>query len=57
MRPYIILKDADGNQYTLYGGMVTRSISYIAWQNRDTFKSDTDAYKYVHDLMSGYTPA
>ncbi|MGM9604196.1 MAG: YDG domain-containing protein, partial [Faecousia sp.] len=33
MRPYIILQDAEGNQYTLYGGVVSRSISYIAWQN------------------------
>ncbi|MDD6967543.1 MAG: YDG domain-containing protein [Firmicutes bacterium] len=58
MRPYIILQDADGNQYTLYGGLVTRSISYIAWQNRDTYKPGTAAYKYVHELMGDLdTPA
>ena len=58
MRPYIILQDAEGNQYTLYGGLVTRSISYIAWQNRDTYKSGTAAYKYVHELMGDLdTPA
>ena len=58
MRPYIILQDAKGNQYTLYGGLVTRSISYIAWQNRDTYKPGTAAYKYVHELMGDLdTPA
>ena len=58
MRPYIILQDAEGNQYTLYGGLVTRSISYIAWQNRDTYKPGTAAYKYVHELMGDLdTPA
>ena len=51
MRPYIILKDAAGNQHTLYGGHVTRSISYIAWQNRDTYQPGTAAYDYVHELM------
>ena len=51
MRPYIILKDAAGNRYTLYGGCVTRSISYIAWQNRNTYEPGTDAYNYVHKLM------
>ena len=57
MRPYIVLRAADGNQYTLYGGTVTRSISYIAWQNRDTYKSGTSAYDYVHELMGLYNAA
>ena len=57
MRPYIVLRVADGNQYTLYGGTVTRSISYIAWQNRDTYKPWTSAYDYVHDLMGLYNAA
>ena len=37
MRPYITLRDADGNTYTLYGGIVNRSIGYIAYQNRGAF--------------------
>ena len=57
MRPYIILKDAAGTQYTLYGGFVTRSISYIAWQNRNTYQPGTNAYNYVHELMGGYQAA
>ena len=55
MRPYVILEDADGKQYTLYGGRVTRSISYIAWQNRDTYQPGTEAYDYVHELMGNTT--
>ena len=51
MRPYIILRDAQGQAVTLYGGTVSRSIRYIAWQNRDTYQPGTDAYNYVHELM------
>lgn len=51
MRPYMILEDAEGNEITLYGGIVIRSIGYIALQNKDTFAKGTDAYNYVRDII------
>lgn len=51
MRPYIILKDASGNQITLYGGTVERSIGYIAYQNRAAFKSGTTSYEYIWSII------
>ena len=51
MRPYIILEDAQGNQVTLYGGTIYRSIGYIAYQNRSVFKPKTAAYNYVWELI------
>jgi hypothetical protein len=51
MRPYIILKDASGNQVTIYGGMVYRSIGYIAWQNRTAFQPKTNAYDFVWSII------
>lgn len=52
MRPYIKLKDtATGETVTLYGGSVTRSIGYVAWQNRDTYKPGTASYKYVWNII------
>ena len=53
MRPYMILSDASGNEITLYGGIVERSIGYIAAQNADTFNEETeaDAYKYVWNII------
>lgn len=51
MRPYIILENAEGEQITLYGGQVTRSIGYIAYQNRDTFDAGTEAYDYVWEII------
>ena len=52
MRPYIKLKDmTTGETVTLYGGCVTRSIGYVAWQNRDTYKPGTASYKYVHKII------
>ena len=51
MRSYMILEDADGNQVTLYGGIVYRSIGYIAYQNRDVFTPGSDAYHYVWDII------
>ena len=53
MRPYITLKDtATGKTVTLYGGSVTRSIGYVAWQNRDTYKPGTASYKYVWNIIN-----
>jgi len=51
MRPYMILADAAGNEVTLYGGIVHRSIGYIAYQNRNSFAAGTDAYQYVWDII------
>lgn len=52
MRPYIKLIDtATGETVTLYGGSVTRSIGYVAWQNRDTYKQGTASYKYVWKII------
>jgi hypothetical protein len=51
MRPYIILKDAKGNQVTIYGGIVCRSIGYIAWQNRTAFQPKTNAYDFVWSII------
>ena len=51
MRPYMILEDAQGEVITLYGGIVTRSIGDIAYQNRDVFEPDSDAYKYIWDII------
>ena len=51
MRPYIILEDAQGNQVTLYGGTIYRSIGYIAYQNRTVFKPKTASYNYVWEII------
>ena len=51
MRPYIILKDARGNQVTIYGGIVYRSIGYIAYQNRTAFQPKTNAYDFVWSII------
>lgn len=51
MRPYIILEDAQGNQVTLYGGTIYRSIGYIAYQNRGAFKPGTGSYNYVWEII------
>lgn len=51
MRPYMILEDENGQQMTIYGGIVHRSIGYIAWQNRDVFKPGTAAYNYVWEII------
>lgn len=51
MRSYMILKDADGNEITLYGGIVERSIGYIALQNQDTFAEGTDADQFVENII------
>lgn len=58
MRPYIKLIDtATGETVTLYGGSVTRSIGYVAWQNRDTYKPGTASYKYVWNIINSVDPS
>ena len=51
MRPYIILKNADGEQFTIYGGTIYRSIGYIAYQNRSVFQPKTASYNYVWEII------
>lgn len=51
MRSYIKLSDPDGKQVTLYGGIVRRSIGYIAYQNRGAFAPGTGAYNYIWDII------
>ncbi len=51
MRPYIKLTDPDGAPVTLYGGIVRRSIGYIAYQNRNAFAPGNAAYSYIWDII------
>lgn len=51
MRSYMILENAEGRTITLYGGVVTRSIGYIAYQNRNVFAPGTEAYAYVWEII------
>ena len=51
MRPYMILENKSGEKITLYGGIVYRSIGYIAWQNRNVFQPGDAAYDYVWDII------
>ena len=51
LRPYMILKDADGKTLTIYGGILYRSIGYIAYQNRDIFEPQTAEYNYIWDII------
>ena len=51
MRPYIIVADAQGNTYTIYGGILYRSVGYIAYQNRNAFQPNTAAYNYVWEII------
>ena len=51
MRPYMILQDAAGTSYTLYGGTVYRSIGYVAYQNRNSFRPGTASYDYVWEII------
>ena len=51
MRPYIILKNANGEQFTIYGGTIYRSIGYIAYQNRSVFQPKTASYNFVWEII------
>ena len=52
MRPYMILKDAEGNEFTLYGAIVERSIGYIALQNTEKVEEGTEAYDYIWKIIT-----
>ena len=51
MRSYMILENEAGEEVILYGGMLYRSIGYIAYQNRKEFDPGTDAYRYIWDII------
>jgi hypothetical protein len=51
MRPYMILADAAGRQITIYGGIVYRSIGYIAYQNRNVFAPGSASHDYVWEII------
>ena len=51
MRPYIILQNSKGEQITIYGGVIYRSIGYIAYQNRTVFNPGTNAYNFVWEII------
>ena len=51
LRPYMILEDQNGETFTIYGGIVYRSIGYIAYQNRNTFEPGTAEYTYIWDII------
>lgn len=55
MRPYMILEDAAGNEITLYGGIVERSIRYIASEilNLNIYKPDSAEYEYLQTILAG----
>ena len=50
MRPYMKL-EKEGETLVLYGGTVTRSIGYIASQNRNAFAPGTAAYAYLWHII------
>lgn len=52
LRSYIKLLDASGNEVTLYGGTVTRSIYYIAQQNINDYQPGSAGYKYLMEILN-----
>jgi len=52
LRPYMILEDSEGQQLTIYGGCIQRSIGYIAKQNQETFPTGSKADAYIEDIIS-----
>lgn len=51
MRPYMKLQDENGEEFVIYGGIVYRSIGYIAYQNRNAFQPRSAAYEYVWSII------
>ena len=51
MRPYMKLLDENGEEVVIYGGIVYRSIGYIAYQNRNAFQPRSAAYEYVWSII------
>ena len=59
MRPYMILEDAEGSEITLYGGIVERSIGYIASeiQKKNLYAPDSAEYEYLQKIIDASTKA
>ena len=51
MRPYATLQDANGNQFTIYGGTIYRSIEYIANQYAGLYAEGTSAHSFVQGII------
>lgn len=51
-RPFVVLENADGDQITIYGGSIQRSIYYVALQNRDYWADGTAHDKYVENIIA-----
>ncbi len=54
IRTYMILQDANGNQVTIYGGELQRTIGYVALQNQNTYKNGTAADKFIENIIGLY---
>lgn len=50
MRPFIKLRKGT-QELVIYGGIVSRSIGYVAQQNADTFPVGSAGYNYVHNII------
>ncbi len=51
MRSYMILENDAGKQITIYGGIIERSIGYIAYQNMNAFSAGTESYEYIWHII------
>ena len=51
-RPFAVLENASGDQITLYGGSIQRSIYYVALQNRDYWDEGTAYDDYVESIIA-----
>ena len=51
-RPFAVLENASGDQITLYGGSIQRSIYYVALQNRDYWDEGTAYDKYIESIIA-----
>lgn len=51
MRPYMIVRNAAGDKFIIYGGTIHRSIGYIAYQNRDAFRHGASGYRFIWDII------
>lgn len=47
----MILSDENGKTYVLYGGLIHRSIGYIAYQNRNAFAPGSASYDYIWSII------
>ena len=54
-RPYMVLQTEDAQGQTLelvlYGGSITRSIGYVAYQNKDVFQPGSASYEFIWSIL------